>query len=239
MHDRQRQEIGAYLRQGEWFSDLPHALQDLILRRAVLRSFAKGEIVQLEDRPTSGLVVVLEGQVSMMRYVSDGEPALIHVGEPGFWFGELGLLTGDAAVTAIALTGVKTLVLPKVEFDRIVDEEPCYYPCFAQLLFERTRIIVRFLAESLRLSPDYRQRLRLADLADTKRAQTTSDGRAVLLELTQSDLAGLVGLSRQKLNGRLKRLRDEGWVELAPRRIRVLDPNGLRATAARSLSRER
>jgi CRP/FNR family transcriptional regulator, cyclic AMP receptor protein len=145
----------------------------------------------------------------------------------------------DAAATAVAMTSVQAFVLPKAAFDRIVDEEPRYYPHFARIVLERFHIVMRFLAESLRLSPDHRLRLRLADLADTKRAQTASDGPAVLLDLSQSELAGLIGLSRQKLNGRLKRLEEEGWVELAPRRIRVLDPGGLRATAAGSLARER
>jgi CRP-like cAMP-binding protein len=65
------------------------------------------------------------------------------------------------------------------------------------------------------------------------------DGQAVVLNLSQSELAGLIGSSRQKLNGRLRRLQEEGWIELGPRRIRVLDPGGLRATAAGGLARER
>lgn len=238
MDDRRRQQIGAFLRQGEWFGGLPEALQDTILRRGALRTFSREQIVQREGRPSLGLFAVLEGRVSILRHVGDDDPALIHVAAPGFWFGELGILSGEAAVTAVAMTSVQAFVLPKAAFDRIVDEEPRYYPHFARIVLERFHIVMRFLAESLRLSPDYRLRLRLADLAETKRAQTASDGPGVLLDLSQSELAGLIGLSRQKLNGRLKRLEEEGWVELAPRRIRVLDASGLRATAAGSLARE-
>ena len=145
----------------------------------------------------------------------------------------------DAAVTAIAMTSVQTFLLPKAVFDRIIDEEPRYAPHFARIVLARIPILVRHLAASLRLSPDHRLRLRLADLADTKRAQTTTDGPAALLDRSRSELAEIIGLSRQKLNRRLKRLEEEGWGELAPRRIRVLDAGGLRATAAGSLARER
>ena len=241
MNERQRQAIGALLRQGAWFGGLPAALQDSILRRAVLRTFAKGQIIQLEDGPSLGLIALLEGQVATLRHVSDGDPALVHVAGPGFWFGEIGVLLGDGTlVTAVARSSVKALILPKAEFDRIVADEPRYYPAFARIVFERYCLLLRFLAETLRLSPDSRLRLRLADLADALRTQTTMhDGQAVVLNLSQSELAELIGLSRQKLNGRLRRLQEEGWIGLAPRRIRVLDPGGLRATAAGGLSRER
>lgn len=144
----------------------------------------------------------------------------------------------EAAATAIAMTGLQTFVLPKAAFDRIVDEKP-RYPPRARIVLERFHIVMRFLAESFRMSPDHRLRLRLADLAETKRPQTTSDGPAVLLDMSRSELAEIIGLSRQKLNRRLKRLEEEGWVELAPRSIRVLDAGGLRATAAGSLTRKR
>jgi CRP-like cAMP-binding protein len=240
MDEQRKTEIGAFLRQGAWFGGLPVALQECILSRAILRTFAKGRVVQFEEGPALGLIAILEGQVLILRHVSEGdEPALIHVGGPGFWFGEAAVLMDKGTlVTAVAQSAVKALILPKAEFDRIVDDEPRYYPAFARIAFERYRLLMRFLAETLRLSPDFRLRLRLADLADLADAsgtQTILDGKAVTLDMSQSELAGIIGLSRQKLNVRLRQLQEEGWVELGPRRIRVLDPAGLRATAISGL----
>lgn len=239
MNDLQRQAIGILLREGAWFGSLPRALQERILAKGAVRTFAKGQVIQREDAHSAGFMAVLEGQVSLLRHVNDDEPALIHVGGPGFWFGEVGvLLEGSTLVTAIAQGSVRVFVLPKAEFDRIVAEEPRYYPEFARLALERLRILMRYLAETIRLSPDYRLRLRLADLAETQRSQTKAEGTSVLLDLSQSELAGIIGLSRQKLSGRLRRLQDEGWVELGPRRIRVLNPSALRATAADGFASE-
>jgi CRP/FNR family transcriptional regulator, cyclic AMP receptor protein len=239
MNEPQQQSIGSLLRQGAWFGGLPAPLQDRILSRAVVRSFSKGQIVQLEDSASTGLIAVLEGQVSVLRHVSDDESALIHVGGPGFWFGEVGVLLGEATiVTAVAQGALRALILSKLEFDRIIADEPRHYPAFARIALERYGILLRYLAETLRLSPDFRLRLRLADLADRQRSQTSAVGPAVELDLSQAELAGIIGLSRQKLSGRLRRLQDEGWVELGPRRIRVLNPSGLRATAAQGLTPE-
>ncbi len=231
MNDRQLQETGAFLRQGEWFAGLPPALQGLILQRSILRSYAKGHTIQVEDSPAPGLVVVLDGQISILRHVGDDEPALIHVAGPGFWFGELAVFVDEAIVTVVAQTAVKAMILPKREFDRIVGDEPRHYPAFVQILCTRFQVLLRYFAETIRLSPEYRLRLRLASLADTRRGETKTAGRAVFLDISQAELAETVGLSRQRLNSRLKALEKEGWIELSPRRIRVLDPNGLRATA--------
>lgn len=231
MNEKQRHEVGAFLRQGEWFAGLPAALQDLILDRSILRNYARGQAIQVEDAPAPGLVAVLDGQVALLRRVGDGEEALIHVGGPGFWFGEIAVHFDKAVVTGIAQASVRTLVLPKGEFDRIVEDEPRYFAAFAHTVFERFRIMLRYYAESVRLSPDYRLRLRLASLADLRRGEKATPGRTVLLDLSQAELAEIVGLSRQRLNSRLKALEKQGWIELSPRRIRVLDPNGLRASA--------
>jgi hypothetical protein len=51
------------------------------------------------------------------------------------------------------------------------------------------------------------------------------------LILTHAEPAAMVGLSRPRLNARLRALQNEGWVELRSRRLRVLDADGLRATA--------
>lgn len=235
--ERQQSEVEALLRQGAWFGNLPEALQQRILARSVLRVFSKGEALQLEQGRIVGLVAVLEGQVSVLRHAADEVPVLFYVAGPGYWFGELTVLAGVApAVTVVAQTVVKVLVLTKAEFDRIVGDDLQVYRAFMQIVFERHQILMRFLAETVRLSPDSRLRLRLADLADVKRAEAVHGGLAVALTMTQSELAELIGLSRQKLNVRLRRLRDEGWVELRPRRIIVRDPSGLRASAATALA---
>jgi len=186
--------------------------------------------------PVHGLVAVLAGQVAMVRHVGDGEPALIHVATPGFWFGDSGVLAGAAVVSAIAQTAVRAVLVPAREVERILADEPRYYPCFFENSLVRLKMLLRYFAETARLSPEYRLRLRLADLADLRRGEQAVPGRAVELGISQAELAQIVGLSRQRLNARLKALQKEGWIALGPRRIRVLDPNGLRASASGALA---
>jgi CRP-like cAMP-binding protein len=230
VNGQSRAEVGGFLRQGAWFGALSQRLQDEILTRSTIRCFPKGQMFQVEDGEPIGLVAVLEGRALLLRHVDDATPALVHVAAPGFWFGESAVLDGVTLVTAIAQSAVKALVLPKADVDRIVADEPRYYPAFAAIILARYRTLVRFLAEARGLSSDDRLRLRLADLAEMRRLDLAIDGPVVRLDMSQAELGAMVGLSRQKLNARLRALQDEGWVAVSPRRIDVLDADGLRAT---------
>jgi len=213
-----------FLSQGGWFGGLPRALQDTILERSTVRRFTKGQVINVEDSPADALFAILEGTVHMVRDPGGGEESLIHVGEPGFWFGAMAVLTNNPIpATAIARTPVRALMLTKTQVDRIVDEEPRYYAPFAKLALDRFALLVRMFAELRDLSPEARLRARLVNLAHLR--QQDRDERGVLsLSVSQADLARMVGVSRQTLNTLLGRLAREGVIELAFRKIRVLQP---------------
>jgi len=216
------------LRQGTWFSELPVPLQEAIVRGSVVRSFDKGQVLSLEDSPPKGLFVVLEGRVRVVRTLPGGEEALYHIGEPGFWFGELALVAmRKTVVSIIADTTTRAMVLPKPQFEHIVAAEPRYIRHFALLLADRYATLLHILALAHGLAPMDRLRARLAETVDLKhRDRTAADPHS--LNISQSELATMIGVSRQKLNALLKELEAAGLVELGFRRIRVPDLARLR-----------
>jgi CRP-like cAMP-binding protein len=234
MDERTRRQTGDLLRQGRWFGRLPDEVQDTILRHAVIREFAKGQVIQIEDSPTgSGLGAVLEGSVQLLRHTNeDEEPSLIHVGWAGFWFGELVCLdAGITAVTVVARTKARILFLAKSEFDRMASEDARLYRALTQLVCLRYRLVLRFLAEAREAPPDAHLRLRLADLAEMRRLDGGSTDGPVELAMSQAELGRIVGLSRQKVNARLQGLQVAGWIRLRQAAIQVADPGALRASA--------
>lgn len=223
MDDDKKGEIQRFLSAGEWFGSLAAPLQDLILSRSTVRKFAKGQVISVEESPPDFLLAVLEGTVYVVRDVGGGEEALIHVGEPGFWYGAVYLLTGSPTVaTLLAHTPVRALILSKAQFDRILAEDPRHYPAFARLALDRYRVVVGMLAELRELAPEARLRGRLVALAKLRMQDRRHSG-AVSLAVSQADLARMVGVSRQTLNVLLGRLSKTGLIEVGFRRIRVLD----------------
>ena len=166
----------------------------------------------------------------LMRYVNSERPILVHVAGPGCWFGEMSLFSPAHDRPPRSRRGPLTaLVFPRADFQQIVADEPRHYAAFAHLAFSRYRVLLRYYSEARGLSLDDRLRLRLADLAELRRLDVAIEGKAVTLDLSQAELATLIGLSRQKLNTRLRALQAQGWIEAGPRRIVVRDAEALRA----------
>jgi len=222
------------LSQGSWFGRMPQALRERVITRSSVRSYDKGQLLSLEGSPPKGLFAVLEGQVHLVVAMGTGDEALVHVGGPGFWFGELGVLTGNqTVVTAIAHTPVRALLLPTSQFDLIVEEDPRSFRHFAGLIFERYAALVRAFADIQEITPDARLRRRLAALVQLQREDRMEAG-SVTLGVTQADLSRMIGISRQTLNRLLGQLQERGLIELGFRKIIVPEPRRLLEAAAES-----
>jgi len=211
-----------FLRRGRWFASLPASLQALIVERSITRSYRKGARVIGEGAPPRGLFALLEGRVHIVRRIGDSDEVLIHVGEPGLWFGEHGMLSGHAAIASIVTTtNVRALLLPMAEFQRIVADEPRYYASFSTLLFERYATVFRYASEARAVAAEEWLWTRLKDLASIRRNDARLDG-PIDITVSQAELATMVGVSRQTLCMLLSRLEERGVVEVAYKRIRVL-----------------
>lgn len=212
---------------GRWYRSLPPELQQRILAASRARDFAKGEVIALEGASPAGMSAVLSGEVKLVRQARPGDESLLFICEPGFWFGEYAVLTGEKTlVCAIAKTRARLLILPKREFDRIVEEEPRYYRHFAALAFLHAGKVLRAFVHGSSLEPASRLRGQLALLCELKIAVHGVDA-PVELPYAQSDLASIVGVSRQTTNALLQALADDGLIELGFKRIRVLKPEQL------------
>jgi CRP/FNR family transcriptional regulator, cyclic AMP receptor protein len=215
------------LSQGSWFGRMPQALREQVIARSSVRSYVKGQFLSMEGSPPKGLFAVLEGQVHLVAAMGTGDEALVHVGGPGFWFGEFGALTGSqTVVTAVAHAPVRALLFPKSQFDLIVEENPRNYRYFAELVYERYAALVRAFADIQETTPDARLRRRLAILVQLQRADRAEDVH-VTLGVSQADLSRMIGVSRQTLNRLLGRLQEQGLIELGLRKIIVPDPRRL------------
>jgi CRP/FNR family transcriptional regulator, cyclic AMP receptor protein len=214
---------------GEWFGGLPAALQELLVQHSVVRGYRKGEVIYHQDTTSKGLWAVLEGRVRVVRALPGGQEQLFHVGEIGTWFGEFAVLgAGKTLVSVVADTEVSLLVLPKAQFDLIAAEHPVLYKAIALLIAERYGSVIRSLTAAHGFGPRARLLARLEEEIVLLRRHRGPAAGPVTLNLSQADLATMIGVARQTLNALLRQLQREGLLEISFRRIRVLDPAGLR-----------
>lgn len=212
-----------------WFGGLPEPLQARIVSRSRLAKFAKGDCLIRQGDGAKGLHGLLAGRTHHLRQVSETEEVLLHVGEPGLWVGEYPLLSGDGAVgSVVAAAPSRTLFLPAHEYEAIIDEEPRYLGHFTRLLAYRFAVAFRFLAESHGLTPEDWLLSRLRGLLDIQRAGAGTEPPLDTISISQSQLANMVGLSRQTLSVLLSRLVKRGLIEVGFRSIRVRPRSGFR-----------
>jgi CRP/FNR family cyclic AMP-dependent transcriptional regulator len=219
------------LRRNDWFAALPEPLQRAVVEHARLATLRRGEALFREGEPVRAVGVVLSGRVRfVVGHGALGE-TVAHVGGTGCWWGLNALRRGSRSVSsALAAGTVQTMVLSTQSLEAIVAADPSHLRHFTELAILTVERLYRILGELPGLAPDALLRIRLAELAATAcaRAGVTPP---VVLTLSQPDLASMIGMSRQRLNLRLRSLQAEGLVEVGFRRIVVFDPARLRASA--------
>ena len=215
----------------DWFASLPGEVQDKIIQSSVLRHYRKGQVITAQGSRPTAASVVLEGRVRVSRLLFEGEEKLYMIGERGFWFNFLALITGEKAdVAVIADTNVQLLMLPLQQFERILEEEPLYCKAITLFIAKRYAAFMRHFADGQMIVPLQRLRTGLAVLLLLQPPATGSE--EVILNVSQADLASILGSSRQTINGLLKQLEKAGLIKIGFRHIRVIDPAGLSEHAA-------
>jgi CRP/FNR family transcriptional regulator, cyclic AMP receptor protein len=185
------------------------------------RTFSRGEVVFHEGDLGDSLHRVVRGRFAARVTTPVGDVATFSVHAPGDVFGLLAVLHPDSRRTATvaALERGETFAMPASGFARVRAAHPAVGVAVEQLLVEMLTTASNRLVEALYTPVHLRVRARLRDLA---RIYGTDDGGPITLPLSQEELAGLVGTTRETVNRVLRDEQTRGTVSLARRRITIL-----------------
>jgi CRP-like cAMP-binding protein len=179
------------------------------------RRFRRNEVIFHQGDPGDSLHIVDEGAVKITLPSPDGEEAIIATLREGDFFGELALLDGaPRSATAVALDSTTTLTLPRDAFMELLDQDPGLRDALLAGLAHELRRVTRHVEELHFLDLAGRLAMRLARLA--READPDSDEVRLDWPYTQSDLASMIGGTRQSVNKLLSALVGEGLVVLEP-----------------------
>jgi CRP-like cAMP-binding protein len=198
------------------------------------RRFRRGETIFHLGDPGDALFIVASGLVKITLPSETGDEAILATLRPGDFFGELALLDGaPRSATAIAIEPTETFVLPRDRFRDLISAEPAIRDAlFAQLARELRRLTVH--VEELHFL-DIAGRLAavLARLADEQGRRLDGGSIRLAAPLTQSDLASMVGCTRQSVNKLLGLFVDDGLIRLERDAIVIVDLDGLQRASKR------
>jgi CRP/FNR family transcriptional regulator, cyclic AMP receptor protein len=195
------------------------------------RRYRRGATLIGEGTRPDLVVVLLSGRVKVTSVSGGGDEAVLAVRGPGDLLGELSALDGQpSSATVSALDPVEALVVSAAEFRTYLQANPGVVLRLLELLTRRLRDADRKRVEFGAYDTVGRVASRLVELAD-RFGQPTEQGVRIALPLTQEELAGWVGSSREAVSKALRWMRALGWVETRRKAIVVLDLDSLRRRA--------
>lgn len=202
----------------ELLAGLPEADIQRVLARCRRRRFAKGEVLFHEGDPADCLHIVVKGRVAVRIATSLGDRATIDFIAAGDVVGEQALLPPQAprGATASALEPTETMALGATDFAELRAAHPTVDAVLLGIVVRRHRALGARLAEALYVGAERRVLRRLIAVA------ASYDGTDTI-PLTQEDLAGLAGTTRETVNRVLRREAQRGALALARGKITILD----------------
>ncbi len=205
----------------ELFTALPEPVLDDLSAQATHRAYHRGDLVFAQGDASTTLFIILDGKIAIATRSTDGRESVVAVLEAPGLFGELGLFDDEPrSADARALTDVELLALEYEQVLEVLRPRPELLWVIVRLLARRLRATDEALADAVFLDVPARTAKRLLDLA--------GDSDELRLPMTQEDLAGMVGASRERVNKALALFTRLGWLETQGRgRYRLLDRESL------------
>ena len=193
-------------------SDL-EKLSAIVHHRKVLR----GDLLFSEGDTAEGFYVVAEGRVKVYKLSADGKERILHIVQPGSTFAEAAIF-GDGNYPAYAepLVPSRLLFFPKRDFLELLNSQ-------AQMAIN----MIGGLSRYLRQFATQVEQLTFQDVPARLAKYLLSlpgaaDGQ-VVLPISKGQLASNLGTVSETLSRTLRKLSDEGLLEVEGKNIKLCD----------------
>ncbi len=217
--------------QAPLFAALDDEAADALRANMSRVELSRSDVLFHEGDPGDRLYVIIEGKVKLGRTSGDGRENLLAILGPGEMFGELSLFDpGPRNATATAVSDAVLIGLGSEDLVTWLTGRPDVARQLLRALARRLRRTNENLADLVFSDVPGRVAKALLDLSE-RFGRPTDDGLRVAHDLTQEELAQLVGASRETVNKALADFASRGWLRLEARAVVLLDIDRMRKRA--------
>jgi CRP-like cAMP-binding protein len=211
------------IRKAPLFTALDDAAAASLLANMVSVKIAKGSVLFAEGDEGDQLYVIAEGKLKLGTSSGDGRENLLSILGPGEMFGELSLFDPNPRTsTATAVTDAKLLGLGQEKLLPWLVENPMVSLQLLASLAQRLRRTNEAVGDLVFSDVPGRVAKALIDLGE-RFGKQTDEGLYVHHDLTQEELAQLVGASRETVNKALADFAGRNWLKLDGRAVLITD----------------
>jgi len=208
----------------ELFRDLSPDDLEQLAQRATTRALQRNDVLFYEGDDADALYVVEDGRIAIANRSPDGRESVVALMERGDLLGEMGLF--ERRGRSAEARALETSTVAEVPFDvvrEMLEGRPELLWGVVELLARRIRNTDEALADSVFLDVTGRTAKRLLELA--------SGADEFQLPITQEELAGMVGASRERVNKAIASFIRLGWLDQRDRRYRIVNREQLERRA--------
>ncbi|KAA1425111.1 Crp/Fnr family transcriptional regulator [Mumia zhuanghuii] len=215
------------LRQAPLFSGLDDEAAESLGSQMSSTRLRRGDVLFHEGDEGDQLYIVADGKIKLGRSSADGRENLLAILGPGQMFGELSLFDpGPRSATATAVTDSELTSLSHDDLTKWLNDHPNVSRALLGQLASRLRRTNDVVADLVFSDVPGRVAKALIDLSQ-RFGRKADDGIHVHHDLTQEELAQLVGASRETVNKALADFAMRGWLRLEPRSVVIIEPDRL------------
>ncbi len=209
----------------DFFADAPPETIETLAAHGYERELVRGDTLFNEGDPPDSLYVVTRGRMAIaIANPVDRRESVVALMEPGDLFGELGMLDDrPRSAMARALEPSSVLAVPYGPVLDLLDQQPKLLWNVTRLLAQRLRAMDEALADSVFLDVTGRTAKRILELANGSDQFT--------LPVTQEELAGMVGASRERVNKAIASFIRLGWLDQRDRQYTITQRDRLELRA--------
>ena len=221
-----------FLKQLPLFANVNEAELSLLANDFATRRFQQSEAIFFQGDPSQALYLIETGRVRIYVQDEDGqETSVIYFGA-GDIFGELAAIDGlPRSASAIAADETIVHVLSRERLRAHLLASPQLAYNFMQALAVRVRYSTLQVGNLSLHDVPSRLARKLLELAQGN-GRVEANGVCIDMPLTQSDLASLIGATRESTNKALGNFRRSGYIRIEQAHITIVDPEALRAIGA-------
>jgi CRP-like cAMP-binding protein len=199
--------------------------------QAARRRYRAGQALMHEGQIGEELMILIVGRVKVTCTTAEGKEIVLAFRQPGDLVGELAVLDDrPRSSSVVALEPAEALVLAGSRFRNVVEARPRIALELLRLVSRRFRDADRMRIEFAASQTLTRVAIRIVELAD-RYGDPDAGGVVIDLPISQEELAGWTGSSREAVAKALHSLREMGLIATDRRRITVSDLEGLRRQA--------
>ncbi|MBE6090014.1 MAG: Crp/Fnr family transcriptional regulator [Clostridium beijerinckii] len=200
-----------------------------IVNRINHKEFSKGGVIFNEGNIANTLYFINEGKIKLYKYTKDGKEQILHILSEGDFFGELELIKPSKyGFNSKAIEDAKICTLTKEEMKDIMMKNPEIGIKVLETVGERLSKVENLVQNLATNDVDSRMAYLIIELME-KYGENVGGNISVKLPISREDMANYIGVTRETISRKLKKLEDENLIKIiGTKTIIIIDEEGLK-----------